>query len=62
MEAGIGKAERDLQIQSVIKSNLISFGLSPEQIEKITLDLSHDIFDVLDEFERITGDKYVDRD
>lgn len=50
MEA-ISKADRDVHIQSVIKSNLISFGLTPEQIDKITMQLTADILDVLENFE-----------
>ncbi len=52
---GIGKAERDLLITAVIKSNLVSDGLSSEQINKITLDMSRDIFDILENFDILCG-------
>ena len=60
---GIGKAERDLLISAVIKSNLVSDGLSSEQINKITLDMSRDIFDILENFDILAnyeGDCDVD--
>jgi hypothetical protein len=60
---GIGKAERDMLITAVIKSNLVSDGLSSEQINKITLDLSRDIFDILENFDFLSdyeGDCDVD--
>jgi len=60
---GIGKAESDLLISAVIKSNLVSDGLSSEQINKITLDMSRDIFDILENFDILAnyeGDCDVD--
>lgn len=48
------KINRDTQIQSVIKSNLISFGLTPEQIDKITSELRDDIIDILNNYEEKT--------
>lgn len=51
MEPAISKGDRDTHIQSVIKSNLISFGLTPEQIDKITTELTADILDILENFD-----------
>lgn len=50
MGNNIGKQERDVQIQSVIKSNLVSVGLTYEQINHITEELTKDILDILDNF------------
>jgi hypothetical protein len=45
------KSFRDAAIATIIKSNLISFSLSAEQIDKITSELSKDIFDILDNYD-----------
>ena len=49
----IGYCERDLQIMAIIKSNLVSFGLNPEQIDKIVIDTTQDIVDILVNFEQV---------
>lgn len=49
MTSIISKADRDAHLGAVIKSNLISFGLSVEQIDKITLDLKSDIIHILNQ-------------
>ena len=46
------KMDRDLRISSVIKSNLVSFGLLSEQIDKITIDLTADILDILENYDQ----------
>ena len=51
MEPVISTGDRNVHIQSVIKSNLISFGLTPEQIDKITTELTADILDILENFD-----------
>ena len=51
MEPAISAGDRDIHIQSVIKSNLVSFGLTHEQIDKITTELTADILDILENFE-----------
>ena len=37
------------KLRQVIKSNLVSFGLLPEQIEEITNHLLADLLDVIDD-------------
>ena len=41
------KKSKETQLKSIIRSNLVSFGLTPEQIEGITEQLFLDIIDVL---------------
>jgi hypothetical protein len=41
------------QLASIIKSNLVSVGLTSDQIEKITQDLTSDILNVLNEIKNI---------
>lgn len=43
----IGETELDLQIISVIKSNLITLGLTSEQIEKTSIQIAQDVSDIL---------------
>ena len=43
--------ERDNRLKSVIKSNLVSFGLLPEQIEKITDQILDDVIAVFNVYE-----------
>jgi hypothetical protein len=38
---------RELQLKSIIRSNLVSCGLLPEQIDEITLHLYQDIIDAM---------------
>jgi hypothetical protein len=43
--------ERDATLKNVIKSNLVSFGLLPEQIEKITEQILDDIISIFNIYE-----------
>ena len=62
MEPVISTGDRDIHIQSVIKSNLVSFGLTPEQIDKITTELTADILDILENFEIANSPKEPELD
>ena len=62
MELVISTGDRNVHIQSVIKSNLISFGLTPEQIEKITTELTADILDILENFDIANAPKETELD
>ena len=62
MEPAISTGDRDIHIQSVIKSNLVSFGLTPEQIDKITTELTADILDILENFEIANSPKEPELD
>ena len=62
MEPVISTGDRDIHIQSVIKSNLISFGLTPEQIDKITTELTADILDILENFDLANAPKEPELD
>ena len=62
MEPVISTGDRNVHIQSVIKSNLISFGLTPEQIDKITTELTADILDILENFEIANSPKEPELD
>lgn len=62
MEPAISTGDRNAHIQSVIKSNLISFGLTPEQIDKITTELTADILDILENFDLANAPKEPDLD
>lgn len=55
MDLVIGKSDRDVHLGAVIKSNLVSVGLTAEQIDKITCDLKNDIIDVLNNFEYVNN-------
>lgn len=46
----VSEADRNVHIESVIKSNIITFGLSTDDIDCITKNLTADIIDVLDNF------------
>lgn len=45
------------KLKSIIKSNLISFGLLPEQIDKITEQLLEDITDLFNNKEESKNDR-----
>ena len=62
MEPVISTGDRNVHIQSVIKGNLISFGLMPEQIDKITTELTADILDILENFEIANSPKEPELD
>jgi len=62
MEPAISTGDRNVHIQSVIKSNLISFGLTPEQIDKITTELTADILDILENFDLANAPKEPELD
>ena len=62
MEPVISTGDRNVHIQSVIKSNLISFGLTPEQIDKITTELTADILDILENFDLANSPKEPELD
>lgn len=62
MEPAISTGDRDIHIQSVIKSNLVSFGLTPEQIDKITTELTADILDILESFDLANATKEPELD
>ena len=62
MEPAISTGDRDIHIQSVIKSNLVSFGLTPEQIDKITTELTADILDILENLEIANSPKEPELD
>ena len=62
MESLISTGDRNVHIQSVIKSNLISFGLTPEQIDKITTELTADILDILESFDLANAPKEPELD
>jgi hypothetical protein len=47
------KDDRDAHLRAVIKSNLISSGLTSEEILEITENLYRDIIDVLENFENV---------
>lgn len=57
MEPSISVGDRDVHIQSVIKSNLVSFGLTPEQIDKITTEMTADILDILENYDQANQPK-----
>ena len=62
MEPAISTGDRNVHIQSVIKSNLISFGLTPEQIDKITTELTADILDILENIDLANAPKEPELD
>ena len=43
--------ERDSRLKNIIKSNLVSFGLLPEQIEKITDQILDDVILIFNNYE-----------
>lgn len=61
------KDDRNLQIASIIKSNLVSDGINPEIIRRISEEMLKDIIDILDAYDDLinlqqskNGDEYVD--
>jgi hypothetical protein len=62
MEPAISTGDRNVHIQSVIKSNLISFGLTTEQIDKITTELTADILDILENIDLANAPKEPELD
>jgi len=62
MEPVISTGDRNVHIQSVIKSNLVSFGLTTEQIDKITHELTADILDILENFDLANAPKEPELD
>jgi|HubBroStandDraft_6_1064221.scaffolds.fasta_scaffold10346_12 hypothetical protein len=57
MSQPIDKGERELQITRAIKSNLISEGITSEQINKIAIEMTKDILDILDNFDGKNNNK-----
>lgn len=55
MEQNLNLADRDAHLQSVIKSNLVSYGLSAVDIDCIVSNLTADILDVLDNFQDLNS-------
>jgi hypothetical protein len=47
-------------VRALIKSNLVSFALSPSEIDKISADLSSDIVDLIDNIIELQP-TYVDK-
>lgn len=59
----VPRTERDIQIEAVIKSNLVSFGIETDVISKIVGNLTADLIDLLDNFElanHVETETYVD--
>lgn len=59
----VPRTERDIQIEAVIKSNLVSFGIETDVISKIVGNLTADLIDLLDNFEianLVETETYVD--
>lgn len=59
----VPRTERDIQIEAVIKSNLVSFGIETDVISKIVGNLTADLIDLLDNFElanQVETETYVD--
>lgn len=48
-------ADRNVHLQAVIKSNLVSFNLSSVDIDSIVANLTADILDVLDNFDDLNN-------
>lgn len=57
MSQPIDKGERDLQITTVIKSNLVGVGITSEQIVSIAHEMTKDIIDILDNLENKNNPK-----
>jgi hypothetical protein len=43
--------ERDVRLKNTIKSNLVSFGLLPDQIEQITDQIVDDVIAIFNNYE-----------
>ena len=51
---GLLRNERDTHIEAIVKSNLVSEGLSSEQISRISCEITKDIVDLLYNLESVT--------
>ena len=40
----------EVHVRAVVKSNIISLGLTPTDIEKVAIELSKDVMDVFDHY------------
>ena len=61
--SNVSKGERDIQIEAVIKSNLVSFGIDTDKINTIVLNMTKDLIDLIDAFEcanYVGAESYVD--
>lgn len=59
----VSKNDRDVQIEAVIKSNLVSFGIETDKINIIVLNMTKDLIDLIDAFECanfVETETYVD--
>lgn len=57
---GLFRNERDTHIEAIVKSNLVSEGLSSEQISRISSEITKDIVDLLYNLESVTIRSFVD--
>lgn len=59
MEKIISKGDRDIHIRSVVKSNLVGFGLSNVDIDFITENMTSDLLDVLDNYRCVNSSESI---
>ena len=62
MTTGLSDGDRNVHIEAVIKSNIITFGLSVEAIDSITANLTADIIDVLNNYDQINKWKLTEEE